>query len=144
MCVYNRLTTFCLNGSLSAMLYYFLSLNQLFYIMYYFKAKSKGTNVIHNLWRCSFTKTSPFTGNLAIVMQFISQSILQKLAKILETPRPKVKWSHSSFNLSFDLIGQYQNKRPWNKDHEQLHLITTVWVLQLHQQSSTWSFLWWL
>ena len=61
------------------MLYYFLSLNQLFYIMYYFKAKSKGTNVIHNLWRCSFTKKSPFyvTGNLVIVMQFISQSILK-------------------------------------------------------------------
>ena len=45
--------------------------------MYYFKAKSKGTNVIHNLRRCSFMKKSPFyvTGNLVIVMQFISQSV---------------------------------------------------------------------
>ena len=33
------------------------------------------------------------------------------LAKIEETPAREVAMSHSRFNLSFDMIGEHQNKR---------------------------------
>ena len=80
--MYNQLTTFCqlwLNfdkceSECNVILFPFAEAIILHYVL--FKAKSKGTNVIHNL-RCSFMKKSPFyvTGNLVIVMQFISQSV---------------------------------------------------------------------
>lgn len=43
------------------------------------RQKARAQNVIHNLRRCSFMKKSPLyvTGNLVIVMQFISQNILK-------------------------------------------------------------------
>ena len=41
----------------------------------------------------------------------LSKSYLVTLAKIQDTPAREVAMSHSRCNLSFDLIGEHQNKR---------------------------------
>ena len=46
-----------------------------------------------------------------MVVKFTFQSVLVTLAKIQDTPARNAARSHSSCIISFDLIGQGQNKR---------------------------------
>ena len=51
-----------------------------------------------------------------MVVKFTFQSVLVTLAKIQDTPARNAARSHSSCIISFDLIGQGQNKRFYVKE----------------------------
>ena len=72
----------------------------------YYKAKPKAHTHIHSLRGSCFIKTSAFkvAGNLVMVVKFTFQSVQDTTAR-------EVARSHSSCIVSFDLIGQHQNKR---------------------------------
>ena len=60
-------------------------------------------------------------------MKFMFQSLFKNIRETLNVPVREVKRSHLGFTLSFDLIGQHQNKR--------FYITEIIWRLRLEDFS---------
>ena len=90
-----------------------------FYVTYHHKVPHH----IHSLRSSCFTKMSAFNvaGNLVMVVKFTFQSVFGNSPKSKTLQSARSRRSHSSCILSFDLIGQHQNKR--------FYVTEIVWLL---------------
>ena len=97
-----------------------LSLLRLFcpgfvHVTYYrvLQSETKGPHHIHSLRSSCSIKKSAFNvaENLVTVREFTFQSAFGNSRQNPDTPAREVVRSHSSCILSYDLIGQHQNKR---------------------------------